>query len=70
MVAGWWGHQPGRPAVVGVLTDHSFKKEATICNASILIRLLITVNTVFKKLKQSYHFHFHFVTFKKLINGK
>jgi hypothetical protein len=21
--AGWWGHQPGQTAVVGVLTDHN-----------------------------------------------
>ncbi len=29
IVAGWWGHQPGQPAVVGVLTDHSFDNGAT-----------------------------------------
>ncbi len=24
IVTGWWGHQPGQAAVVGVPTDHSF----------------------------------------------
>jgi hypothetical protein len=33
IVAGWWGHQPGQTPGVGVLTDHSFKMEATILNA-------------------------------------
>ena len=27
IVAGWWGHQPGQTAVVGVLTDHSDKRK-------------------------------------------
>ena len=33
IVADWWGHQPGQTAVVGVLTDYSFKMKATIGNA-------------------------------------
>jgi hypothetical protein len=32
IVAGLWGHQPGQTAVVGALTDHSFKMKATIWN--------------------------------------
>jgi len=36
IVAGWWGHQPGQTAMVGVLTDHSFKMEATIWNAPLI----------------------------------
>jgi hypothetical protein len=30
IVAGWWGHLPLEPAVVGVLTDHSYEGIATI----------------------------------------
>jgi hypothetical protein len=30
IVAGWWGHQPGQPPVVGVPTDHGPDHGATI----------------------------------------
>ncbi len=33
IVAGWWRHQPGKTAVVGVLTEHSYEREATIWDA-------------------------------------
>ena len=35
---GWWGQQPGKTAVVGVLTDHSFKMKATIISTPLLIK--------------------------------
>ena len=28
--AGWWGHQPGRPAVGGVVTAHMKQSSAAI----------------------------------------
>ena len=30
IVAGWWGHQPGRPAVGGGDTAHMKQSDATI----------------------------------------
>ena len=39
IVAGWWGHQPVKTAVAGVLTDHCYEREATIWDAPIFIAL-------------------------------
>lgn len=33
IVAGWWRHQPGQPAVGGVSTAHEQPGNATIWNA-------------------------------------
>ncbi len=37
IVAGWWGHQPGQPALGGVLTAHKLYGHATIINAPLFL---------------------------------
>jgi hypothetical protein len=44
IVAGWWGHQPGRPAVGGVSTAHMKHRSATILNAPAVIQRLESNN--------------------------
>ena len=45
IVAGWWGHQPGQPAVGGVSTAHNQPGYAIIWNAPLQIYLFYVMTS-------------------------
>ena len=54
IVAGWWGHQPGRLSVGGVPTAHKQQGKATIWNAI----MILICNILPKKASNMYRNYF------------
>ncbi len=60
IVSGWWGHQPGQSAVVGVPTDHNLGSHYLKYIHGIFSAVPYFCNEMNKNNKNTWHYYYSY----------